>query len=135
VLYLLAGGAVAVAFYVTTAAGSRSERLFQFGAALVFWPLYLTLLLTRAAPRDGTRPAVCDPSSAELQHALAEVESALQSLDDWEDGVLAHDKSRLDELHAAVARIAAVIASRSASPQKDERVQPQGWPGSRGNFR
>jgi hypothetical protein len=129
VLYLLAGCAVAVAYFVTTAAGRRAERLLQFAAALVFWPLYLTLLLSRSAsPADGR------PAGDELECALAAVESALDSLD--EDGMLAHQKDHLDELRAAVARIAAAVNEQSACPaQNDERVQSQGWRGSPGNFR
>jgi hypothetical protein len=130
VLYLLAGCAVAVAFFVTTAAGSRAERLLQFAASLVFWPLYLTLLLSRSAPSAGGRPA-----GDELGRALTDAQSALQSLDDWEDGVLAHEQVRLDELRAALARIAAAVDELSALPQKDERVQAHGGPVSPGNRR
>jgi hypothetical protein len=133
VLYFLAGGAVAVAFFVTTAAGSRAERLLQFVAALAFWPLYLTLLLSRSAPSTCARRA--DQADDELVRALAQVESALQSLDDWEDGVRGHDRSRLDELHAAVERMAAVVEARSAAPQDDERVKSQAWPGNPWNSR
>src|ERR1700683_5306653 len=102
VLYFLAGGAVAVACYVNTAAGSRAERLLQFVAALAFWPLYLTLLLSRRRPPTGERGTATDQPDDELVCALAQVQSALRSLDDWEDGVRAHDRGRLDELHAAV---------------------------------
>jgi hypothetical protein len=126
VLYLLAGGAVAVAFYVTTAAGSAAERLLQFAAALAFWPLYLTLLLSRSAAMTGER-SITELPRDELERALADVESSVQSLDDWEDGVSARDTSRLDELRASVARLAAAVASRSASQSRiDARVQLQG---------
>ena len=128
VLYFLAGGAVAVAYFVTAAAGSRAERLLQFVAALAFWPLYLTLLLARSGPPTGEQRTGTNLPGDDLVRALAQVESALRSLDDWDDGVGAHNRNRLDELHAAVERMAAVVEALTAAPQHDERVQSQGWP-------
>jgi hypothetical protein len=104
VLYLLAGVGVALAAYAAAGAPGAT-RWFQAGTALVFWPLYVPLLLTRPA-----RPVVVTPSSAstprdELADAIGQVdrelEGALQSLDGWAEDVLARENGRLQELRGA----------------------------------
>lgn len=106
VLYLLAGCAVAVAVYATLAAPGRAERAFQVGTAVVFWPMYLALLLSRGASRPESLPySAAAPPGDELGRSIAQVDAelaaALSSLDGWAEGVLAREKSRLDELRSA----------------------------------
>jgi hypothetical protein len=104
-LYLLTGGTVAVAVYLRTEATSRLERLFTVATAVVFWPLYLPLLLTRAT--DGRRlgsavstehPA--DDMAAAIAEAEAELESGLAGLEGWADEALARQEKRLRDLPA-----------------------------------
>jgi hypothetical protein len=106
VLYLLAGAAIAVAVYLTTATRGFAERGFQLVTALLFWPLYLTLLLSRPGTESGPARAIrsappCDHLAAAIALVDAELEAALHSLDGWAEGVFAREKGRLDELRAA----------------------------------
>jgi hypothetical protein len=99
ILYLMAGCGVAGAAYLSPVALGGAARWFHLGAALVFWPLYLPLLLT---PTTAARPAPSAPPCDELAQTIAQVdlelEGALEGLDGWAEGVLAHEQDRLREL-------------------------------------
>jgi hypothetical protein len=105
-LHLMVGVGVAVAVYLSSRARRRGERWLQVLAAVVFWPLYLPLLLTR---RGGEMTAAASPSPAPAQDELgraiaqvdAELEGALQSLGGWAENVLARERDRLHELRRA----------------------------------
>jgi hypothetical protein len=104
-LYLLAGSAVAAAVYLTFAAPSRGERAFQVATALLFWPFYLTLLLSRGRTADATsQPDPALPPDA-LGRAIAQVDAeldaALQGLGGWADSALERERDRLHALRAA----------------------------------
>jgi hypothetical protein len=107
-LYLMAGAGVAVAVYLSVAAGGFLERWFQIVTAALFWPLYLPLLLSSGA--ESHEPEKVGQTSAvapidELAQAIAQVdaelEGALRSLDGWAEDVLAREKDRLHELRSA----------------------------------
>jgi len=104
ILYLLAGGAVAVAVFASPAPRGRAERGFQVATAIAFWPLYLTLLLSHRGA-EPERICALAPARDELGRAIAQVdaelEAALGGLDGWAEGVLAREKARLDELRTA----------------------------------
>ncbi len=127
-LYLLVGGGVAAAVYLSDLPRTPGERTFQVATAPVFWPLYLPLLLARpGAPPSDAVAAGSDQddlataiaqADAELAAALASfrdwaedltsrpaperwVLAALDTLDGWADGVLAREQSRIEELRRA----------------------------------
>jgi hypothetical protein len=103
--YGTVGVAVAVAVYVRADGKSAAERLFVVSTAVLFWPLYLPLLLARAAPPDaGTKPTVCevrDEMSAAIARVEAELDAAFSSLDGWAEDVLAREMDRIGELRSA----------------------------------
>src|SRR3974390_2076459 len=105
-LHILAGLGVAGAIYVSSRSNTGS-RWFQVVTALVFWPMYLPILLTKKSgpenPLSDTPAAnpVTDDLARAIAQVDAELEGALQSLDGWAEDVLARDQDRLDELRSA----------------------------------
>lgn len=104
--HLMIGAAVAVAIYLSARTNRSTERWFQILTALVFWPLYLPLLLTRADDRPRAKPiSPLPPQHDELARIIAQVdaelEGAWQSLGGWAEEVLARERDRLQELRHA----------------------------------
>jgi hypothetical protein len=104
-LYLLAGVAVAAAVYLTLAARGPTDRFSQVGTALIFWPLYLTLLLSRAGHAVDRQPGHQGLASAEaleltITAIQAELEASLRGLG-GSDGILTQHRQHLDALRAA----------------------------------
>jgi hypothetical protein len=125
VLHLMAGCGVAVAVYLTSPTASAGQRWFQVGTAVVFWPLYLPVLLSRPSTTpDGAVRAV---SSDELAWTIAQVESeldeALQSLDGWAEGVLAREQARLHQLRRAWSAQAQRIGEMDRLLSRSEYIQ------------
>lgn len=105
-LHLMAGLGVAGAVYLTSRRRSPTSRWFQVVTALLFWPMYLPVLLSRhSAQLDELEiarpPAVSDELGRIIAQVDAELEHALRSLDGWAEGVLAREKDRLLELRGA----------------------------------
>jgi hypothetical protein len=105
-LHLMVGVAVAAAVYLSSQARHRGEHWFQVISALVFWPMYLPLLLTRqASVKKEREPVPAPPCQDELAQAIAQVDAeldgALQSLGGWAEDVLARERGRLHELRSA----------------------------------
>lgn len=106
-LYLMAGIGVATAVYLALPMDHPARRWFQLVTALVFWPLYLPILLSRKPDAHGSlapvRPAsACvDDLARVIAQVDAELEGALQSLDGWAEEVVAREKDRLHELRTA----------------------------------
>ena len=108
-LYLMAGGGVAVAVYLSVAGAGFLQRWFQIVSAALFWPLYLPLLLSSGADRHeadkGEGQSITTSPPDELSQAIAQVDAelagALRSLDGWAEDVLAREKDRLHELRSA----------------------------------
>jgi hypothetical protein len=104
VVYLMAGGGVAVAVYLSLDTESLGQSCFQIASAALFWPLYVPLLLSyreekKAAPQIAEVASVpIDELALAITQVDAELESALQSLDGWAEDVLAREKDRLHEL-------------------------------------
>ena len=101
ILYLVIGVAVAGAVYLTT--GPR--RWFRAATAVPFWPVYLPLLLTRAAA-NGPGPSDAatggpDEWSAAIERTDRELAAALGSLDGWAEDVLARERGRIRDLRTA----------------------------------
>ena len=121
-LYLLAGSAVAAAVYLTFAAPSRGERAFQVATAALFWPYYLTLLLSRGATTTespATIPALpADALSRAIAQVDAELDAALQGLGGWADSVLDRERDRLQEMRAA-------WAAQAERVREMDRLLPQ----------
>lgn len=110
VLHLMAGAGVAGAVYLTARRRSTAARWFQAVTALLFWPLYLPILLSRHAATTGdtepanpslTSPVAGDDLGRIIAQVDAELEHALRSLDGWAEDVLAREKGRLLELRSA----------------------------------
>jgi hypothetical protein len=105
VIYLLAGVGVAGAVYLSESTSGLGQRGLRVVLAVLFWPLYLPLLLTPSGspddPTERARPRVSDEMSAAIAQVDAELEAALGGLDGWAEGVLAREKDRIGELHAA----------------------------------
>jgi hypothetical protein len=103
-IYVLIGLGVAVAVYVTGNTREPAERWFAMLTAIPFWPVYIPLLLTRAAT-PGPEPAPSSPPQDEMAAAIrqvdAELQAALDGLDGWAEGVLAREKHRMHELSSA----------------------------------
>jgi hypothetical protein len=105
-LHILAGIGVAGAIYVSSRSNTGA-RWFQVVTAVVFWPMYLPILLTKKSSPEKliSNTAAANPVTDDLARAIAQVdaelEGALQSLDGWAEDVLARDRDRLDELRSA----------------------------------
>jgi hypothetical protein len=102
VLYLLLGGAVAVAVYLSDRERRPGERFFLVLTAVPFWPLYLPGLLSRGSGvgRAAGRPSASgDELDEAIAQAEAELDAALNSLGGL--AVPAREKDRLRELRAA----------------------------------
>jgi hypothetical protein len=134
VLYLLIGGGVAGALYLSGPGNSAAGRWFRLATALPFWPLYLPILLNRrAAGSDGPPPgSSVPPPPDEMALAIhqvdAELVSALASLDGWAEDVLAREKGRIRELRAAwtaqAARIRAMDRVLARPENAGEATEP-----------
>jgi hypothetical protein len=101
-LYLLAGCAVAAAVYLCLSARGPSERVLQVATALVFWPFFLTLLLSRTRTRrsgDGSHSA--ESLDLTITSVHAELVSALGGMDGFADGAVPQQRDRLNELRMA----------------------------------
>ena len=92
ILYAVIGAGVAGAIYLT----GGPDRWFRAATAVPFWPLYLPLLLTtrRADALPTVEPH--DELSIAISQVNAELNSALESLDDTMRG-----KLRIGDLRAA----------------------------------
>jgi hypothetical protein len=104
VLHLMAGVGVAVAVYLSAKAARASERWFQAATAVVFWPLYLPLLLSRrdgGTAEEASRGPHADDLGRAVAHVEAELEGALRSLEGWADDVPDRERERLAALRAA----------------------------------
>lgn len=107
--YLLIGAATAVAAFVSE--GSARDRSFQAVMAIFFWPILLPILLASPRDRDEDTPASqipkpsppqrTDSMSAAIAQVETELDSALQSLDGWSEGMLTREAERICELKAA----------------------------------
>ena len=107
--YSLVGVAVAAAVAMATDDQNRSQQLFQISTALLFWPLYLPILLTRSTSvEDGQKPVKApkndqpqDELSARIAQVEDELDAALSSLDGWAEEALAHEHDRMAELRSS----------------------------------
>src|ERR1700722_18552069 len=105
VFYLMFGTGVAAALLLRRVERSASRPIFRAGAAVLFWPLFIPLLLEGSA--EGTTGA--DSRSSDVSDSLAraisqvecELDAALGSLDGWAESVLVDERQRLEELRAA----------------------------------
>jgi hypothetical protein len=108
-LYLLVGGGVAVALYVTDRHSTVAERTFIVATALIFWPIFLPILLAR---QTAPLPAAPGPRRAkdEMDKAIdrvdADLSKALASLEGWAGGALAGEAQRIHELRHAWSALA-----------------------------
>ena len=107
IFYLHCGCGVLVAVAIRSAGRSRLQTLFDCGASLFFWPLYVPLLLQpvfSGPPPIGQSallPADGDVLGSMIDRTEAELDSALGSLEGWAEGALAAEHDRLAELRAA----------------------------------
>jgi hypothetical protein len=72
---------------------------------LPFWPIYLTILLSRPEAAEAVNSAEISPPAdgmaAAIEQVDAELDGALGSLDGWAEGVLARERHRIHELRHA----------------------------------
>jgi hypothetical protein len=125
--YLVIGLAVAAAVWMANS-NRQQERLFRTITAVLFWPLYLPILLSRQQA-EAPQPAYPISSSPadELSEMIAEVERELDvvfsGLDGWAEEVLSRERERIDELRTAwnaqAARIREIDAILAKSPQAE----------------
>jgi hypothetical protein len=126
IFYLVFGVVVAVASYLREgqisgeADGGRRDResfsvalAMRLGAACLFWPFYLPMLLS--AGQGGDEESLCgrsldvsdggptesDALAAAIAQVEAELDAALQGLDGWAEDVLNCEARRLVELRSA----------------------------------
>jgi hypothetical protein len=133
ILYLLIGAGVAGAIYVTGTSRHAPAHWFQVTTAILFWPLYLPILLTRTRPVGTAAPAEVAAAPDEMTAAIAQVESeveaALHSLDGWAEDVLNREQDRLNELRSAWKAQAARIREMDAllgRPGNGADASPEG---------
>jgi hypothetical protein len=107
IFYLVLGACVAVAMYVRDEAPD-GQAWAQAAGALLFWPLFLPMLLSRAdageaAPAKKAEPdnASRDALDAAIEQVEAELDAAIEGLDGWAEDVLNSERQRLDELRTA----------------------------------
>jgi hypothetical protein len=105
IFYLLIGLGVAIAVFLSEPEKRRLPPVFRMATALVFWPLYLPILLSR--PRRESKPEIApsqsdvDAMSQAIFQVETELETAIASLDGWVEDVLAHEAGRFRELSTA----------------------------------
>jgi hypothetical protein len=107
ILYLVVGGGVAGAVYLSNGGAVGIERWLHVALGWVFWPLFLPVLLrgkqqaepVESFPSPNTAPR--DDLHAAIDLVDAELKAALGSLDGWAEDVLAREKGRLHELRTA----------------------------------
>ncbi|MEX1094629.1 MAG: hypothetical protein WED34_01200 [Planctomycetales bacterium] len=120
IFYLLIGGGVAFAVLVVNDRRRLRDRLGRGALAVVFWPLFVPMLLTRPveadrpvpAPNEKIAPSPDDELAQAIRRVEQELDAALRSLDGWAEEVLALEQERIAELratwHAHAARIRAL---------------------------
>lgn len=105
ILYAVVGLAVATAVYLVWPRQTPAQCCFLVISAVPFWPLYVPMLLSRGASSpasDRRAPRRADDGmAAAIAQVDAELEAALGSLDGWAEDVLAREKGRIGDLHAA----------------------------------
>jgi hypothetical protein len=118
IFYLLVGVVVAVAMYLTDDRQLIGQRRLLTVTAVAFWPLYLPLLLTR---REGVQAVSTekpdlpvDEMAAAIAQVEAELDGAFSSLDGWAENALSRERSRLNELRAALGAHATRIREMDA---------------------
>jgi hypothetical protein len=101
--YLLVGVVVAVAMYLADGVNSR-RVMFMAPTAVLFWPLYLPVLLSRPAKTVEVvpQPAKVDEMATAIAQVELELQTALASLDGWPETALAREKDRIGELRSAL---------------------------------
>jgi hypothetical protein len=111
--YLLIGSSVSVSVYLSNARQRCPQRWFRVATALVFWPLYMTILLARPHQVEQAQQEcdnrVSDDAAIAIERVQAELEGALANLDEWAEDVLACEKDYVGELGAALEAQAARI--------------------------
>jgi hypothetical protein len=103
ILYLVVGAGVAGAVYLTPRGGRLPGRWFLVVTAVLFWPLYLTVLLSsgragQVGPTDAPAP---DEMAAAIHQVNTELTAALEGLDGWAEEVFLRERARLRDLSAA----------------------------------
>jgi hypothetical protein len=123
--YLLIGAAVALAIHGSSRPARRWEALFRAATALLFWPLYLPLLLSRlpapAPPSPDDRPPE-DGLGEAIARVEAELEAALGSLDGWAEDVLLRERGRIEELKRSWKAQAARVREIDGLLEREERA-------------
>jgi hypothetical protein len=141
VFYACIGAAIAAANYLSDDRHRGWRATFLLITALLFWPMYIPVLLSKRASREIV-PTETDPTPAgdEMSLAIAQVEveldAALSSLDGWAENALAGESDRLSELcHALRAQAARIremdklLEATAAAPIDKEPARPDTQPG------
>jgi hypothetical protein len=113
IFYHAIGLGVACAVFLSESGRGAWSRGFLVATAVVFWPLYVPILLSRPRPATPSdRPPLVsagDAMSEAIRQVEAELETALASLDGWAEGILGREADRFRELstawHAQAGRI------------------------------
>jgi len=134
IFYLLLGVGVAAAIYLADDPRLAGQRRLLTVTAVAFWPLYLPLLLSRREQQPQVREFSPECPPDEMAAAIAQVETELEgafsSLDGWAENVLSRERSRLNELRAALSAHSQRIRDMDAllagvNPGGD--VGPEAW--------
>ncbi len=112
IFYLLIGVGVAAAVWLSDP-GPAFHRLFPTATAVLFWPVFVPVLLSRQ-PDDRDLPVPrkeqpADSLATMIAHVEAELDAALASLDGWAEEALSRESTRISELKAAWSMQAARI--------------------------
>jgi len=92
--------------YLSAPSNRSAERWFQTISAVLFWPLFLPLLLSRRVEAEGESPSMSAPGSPDdldraIEKVLLELEGALQSLEGWGESIRENARGRFQALHTA----------------------------------
>jgi hypothetical protein len=108
IFYLLLGTAVAAAVYIRGRTQSPVAVGLQMGAACLFWPLFVPMLLSETPCDSGERADIVTTDAAQKDALAAaifqvetELDAALDGLDGWAEDVLNSEQHRLEELRIA----------------------------------
>src|SRR3954447_7703897 len=108
IFYLLLGCTVAVAVYIRGRTGDPAAVGLQVGAACLFWPLFVPMLLSETPVDSGQGGESTEPDhrqqdalSAAICQVETELDAALDGLDGWAEDVLNSEQHRLEELRIA----------------------------------
>lgn len=121
--YLVIGAGVSVAIAIGDHGKWTFERTFRAFCSLLFWPLFFPMLLARKEESPGSSSDDED-SGDDLSQTIStvrrELDSALNSMENWSDHTLEGEKERINELVTAWETLAQRIRAMDRVLARDD---------------